>query len=164
MFVLILVFYFFFFKQKTAYEMRISDWSSDVCSSDLPHLQFLRLAVLLVEDGEGCDPLGHRRDLPGRGARRIGRPGCWSRRWTWSRWGRGFRRGGTPSQKPNPSWRRQTAASPHCVAGSPGSADGAASIGVPAVPPAAPSVALTPPFPFLPIPPDRLIKYPIMLS
>src|SRR3546814_351310 len=33
---------FFFFKQKTAYEMRISDWSSDVCSSDLldPQLQF----------------------------------------------------------------------------------------------------------------------------
>src|SRR3546814_5768447 len=30
-----LVFCFFFFKQKTAYEMRISDWSSDVCSSDL---------------------------------------------------------------------------------------------------------------------------------
>src|SRR3546814_1028172 len=30
-------FFFFFFKQKTAYEMRISDWSSDVCSSDLPH-------------------------------------------------------------------------------------------------------------------------------
>src|SRR3546814_4086445 len=29
-------FVFFFFKQKTAYEMRISDWSSDVCSSDLP--------------------------------------------------------------------------------------------------------------------------------
>src|SRR3546814_7887611 len=28
-------FVFFFFKQKTAYEMRISDWSSDVCSSDL---------------------------------------------------------------------------------------------------------------------------------
>src|SRR3546814_20783856 len=27
---------FFFFTQKTAYEMRISDWSSDVCSSDLP--------------------------------------------------------------------------------------------------------------------------------
>src|SRR3546814_3237396 len=27
----------FFFKQKTAYEMRISDWSSDVCSSDLKH-------------------------------------------------------------------------------------------------------------------------------
>src|SRR3546814_13886069 len=30
-----LVMLFFFFKQKTAYEMRISDWSSDVCSSDL---------------------------------------------------------------------------------------------------------------------------------
>src|SRR3546814_5335934 len=28
---------FFLFKQKTAYEMRISDWSSDVCSSDLHH-------------------------------------------------------------------------------------------------------------------------------
>src|SRR3546814_3700101 len=31
--------FFFFFKQKTAYEMRISDWSSDVCSSDLPDQQ-----------------------------------------------------------------------------------------------------------------------------
>src|SRR3546814_18083350 len=30
-----MVYLFFFFKQKTAYEMRISDWSSDVCSSDL---------------------------------------------------------------------------------------------------------------------------------
>src|SRR3546814_9025821 len=32
---LCLCFLFFFFKQKTAYELRISDWSSDVCSSDL---------------------------------------------------------------------------------------------------------------------------------
>src|SRR5881628_4035510 len=31
----ILVIFFFFFKQKTAYEMSVSDWSSDVCSSDL---------------------------------------------------------------------------------------------------------------------------------
>src|SRR3546814_2036514 len=31
-------FCFFFFKQKTAYEMRISDWSSDVCSSDLERI------------------------------------------------------------------------------------------------------------------------------
>src|SRR3546814_3132439 len=31
----VFVLVFFFFKQKTAYEMRISDWSSDVCSSDL---------------------------------------------------------------------------------------------------------------------------------
>src|SRR3546814_17898539 len=34
---------FFFFKQKTAYEMRISDWSSDVCSSDLLIHDFLRV-------------------------------------------------------------------------------------------------------------------------
>src|SRR3546814_6624606 len=33
---------FFFFKQKTAYEMRISDWSSDVCSSDLYVQQRMR--------------------------------------------------------------------------------------------------------------------------
>src|SRR3546814_2441959 len=32
---LIVLIFIFFFKQKTAYEMRISDWSSDVCSSDL---------------------------------------------------------------------------------------------------------------------------------
>src|SRR3546814_1310625 len=32
---MLLFLFFFFFKQKTAYEMRISDWSSDVCSSDL---------------------------------------------------------------------------------------------------------------------------------
>src|SRR3546814_8895656 len=36
MFLVLVFIYFFFFKQKTAYEMRISDWSSDVCSSDLP--------------------------------------------------------------------------------------------------------------------------------
>src|SRR3546814_3037494 len=47
--------WFFFFKQKTAYEMRISDWSSDVCSSDLhlpvqigstnpPHVHLMALA------------------------------------------------------------------------------------------------------------------------
>src|SRR3546814_14212861 len=34
-YVYLVLFLFFFFKQKTAYEMRISDWSSDVCSSDL---------------------------------------------------------------------------------------------------------------------------------
>src|SRR3546814_1944449 len=32
---------FFFFKQKTAYEMRISDWSSDVCSSDLFNTRYI---------------------------------------------------------------------------------------------------------------------------
>src|SRR3546814_14593043 len=40
---------FFFFKQKTAYEMRISDWSSDVCSSDL--LDALGKALLTERDG-----------------------------------------------------------------------------------------------------------------
>src|SRR3546814_11514374 len=41
LFLLVVLIYVFFFKQKTAYEMRISDWSSDVCSSDLyDNLQF----------------------------------------------------------------------------------------------------------------------------
>src|SRR3546814_4947161 len=38
---------FFFFKQKTAYEMRISDWSSDVCSSDLVEDMALGRVLLL---------------------------------------------------------------------------------------------------------------------
>src|SRR3546814_9489432 len=41
----------FFFKQKTAYEMRISDWSSDVCSSDLLDLQLRRRGVRTVVIG-----------------------------------------------------------------------------------------------------------------
>src|SRR3546814_4787624 len=58
----------FFFKQETAYEMRISDWSSDVCSSDL--------ALQLGEESGGMDHVGrlvalatqwHRRQI-----RRIG--------------------------------------------------------------------------------------------
>src|SRR3546814_6705926 len=45
---------FFFFKQKTAYEMRISDWSSDVCSSDLflqagKEFHHVRCAVLVAD-------------------------------------------------------------------------------------------------------------------
>src|SRR3546814_3026693 len=46
-------FLFFFFKQKTAYEMRISDWSSDVCSSDLTTIGFCNtrsLAELIFQD------------------------------------------------------------------------------------------------------------------
>src|SRR3546814_20377018 len=45
----IILLYFFFFKQKTAYEVRISDWSSDVCSSDLQKRGqvFHRAAALL---------------------------------------------------------------------------------------------------------------------
>src|SRR3546814_5171757 len=45
---------FFFFKQKTAYEMRISDWSSDVCSSDLP----LNI-VMIVEESLGAQYVGN---------------------------------------------------------------------------------------------------------
>src|SRR3546814_9726434 len=43
----------FFFKQKTAYEMRISDWSSDVCSSDLPYLEPAPLAALFLGISSG---------------------------------------------------------------------------------------------------------------
>src|SRR3546814_2608913 len=44
---------FFFFKQKTAYEMRISDWSSDVCSSDLLRVGLLGVARLGQQSREG---------------------------------------------------------------------------------------------------------------
>src|SRR3546814_17738068 len=49
---------FFFFKQKTAYEMRISDWSSDVCSSDL-------IAYVLPEDDFDRALCAHHRDFGG---------------------------------------------------------------------------------------------------
>src|SRR3546814_9238872 len=49
---------FFFFKQKTAYEVRISDWSSDVCSSDLR--------------GDGADEVA---DMPGNERRCCARSG-----------------------------------------------------------------------------------------
>src|SRR3546814_3860653 len=39
---------FFFFKQKTAYEMRISDWSSDVCSSDLRSRPLYRTFIVAL--------------------------------------------------------------------------------------------------------------------
>src|SRR3546814_5711694 len=41
--------FFFFFKQKTAYEMRISDWSSDVCSSDLDLVNLENIGSLKVD-------------------------------------------------------------------------------------------------------------------
>src|SRR3546814_3192726 len=62
--------FFFFFKQKTAYEMRISDWSSDVCSSDLARQARSRIARLLVAHGwvpsaasEVADRLVRKRDF-----------------------------------------------------------------------------------------------------
>src|SRR3546814_5348205 len=58
----------FFFKQKTAYEMRISDWSSDVCSSDLPvAANVMRMQVRVVELAPGllryAQPPGFREDI-----------------------------------------------------------------------------------------------------
>src|SRR3546814_4593486 len=44
---------FFFFKQKTAYEMRISDWSSDVCSSDLAYDRFRNRVMFPIRDTRG---------------------------------------------------------------------------------------------------------------
>src|SRR3546814_1240085 len=49
----------FFFKQKTAYEMRISDWSSDVCSSDLPAIRhhLMRMSGIMVRERVSYDYL-----------------------------------------------------------------------------------------------------------
>src|SRR3546814_11931867 len=52
---MMLVSYIFFYKQKTAYEMRISDWSSDVCSSDLDPQE----GVLVWPDLHACGGGGH---------------------------------------------------------------------------------------------------------
>src|SRR3546814_8536049 len=41
---------FFCFKQKTAYDMRISDWSSDVCSSDLVEAEAALLGALMIDN------------------------------------------------------------------------------------------------------------------
>src|SRR3546814_2642589 len=51
--------YVFFFKQKTAYEMRISDWSSDVCSSDLHRMMLTPRsshALRLISADLSCQP------------------------------------------------------------------------------------------------------------
>src|SRR3546814_15368232 len=49
---------FFFFKQKTAYEMRISDWSSDVCSSDLRSRSRRSLVELGMADSSAGQEFG----------------------------------------------------------------------------------------------------------
>src|SRR3546814_6014854 len=61
--VVVVGFFCFFFKQKTAYEMRISDWSSDVCSSDLPYQGHGRRHELGYCSGRdrGSDPRLRRR-------------------------------------------------------------------------------------------------------
>src|SRR3546814_1679381 len=54
---------FFFFKQKTAYEMRISDWSSDVCSSDLYGLANKRVTLSTAGMVPMIDKLGELSDV-----------------------------------------------------------------------------------------------------
>src|SRR3546814_8489780 len=57
-----MLYFFFFFKQKTAYEMRISDWSSDVCSSDLPpgsRARPARAGSSVPHGLRGAPPLAH---------------------------------------------------------------------------------------------------------
>src|SRR3546814_9516390 len=78
----------FFLKQKTAYEMRISDWSSDVCSSDLGRRSpgrsampkgsktTARIAPLYVRSVEYCAPFPEHRVKAGR---RLGAPATPSR-------------------------------------------------------------------------------------
>src|SRR3546814_8995022 len=58
---LLVVVLLFFVKQKTAYDMRISDWSSDVCSSDLARRRLLMLAAgIAAGSGElAVDPRSH---------------------------------------------------------------------------------------------------------
>src|SRR3546814_6419207 len=88
--------WFFFFKQKTAYEMRISDWSSDVCSSDLDpdgagsrdtravrQLQALRRPESDPGGAEGRRLLRPARAGPGPDANgpELGRDACRERVW-----------------------------------------------------------------------------------
>src|SRR3546814_3697971 len=74
--------FFFFFKQKTAYEMRISDWSSDVCSSDLVLIIAAHLRHRLVDPGVvervgdrvvplGPDALAEHHRHPARGRKQL---------------------------------------------------------------------------------------------
>src|SRR3546814_10907868 len=77
-YVVVVVMCFCFFKQKTAYEMRISDWSSDVCSSDLAG----RAAAAA---GSGADDAGADDEGPGRSEeRRVGKECVSTCRSRWS--------------------------------------------------------------------------------
>src|SRR3546814_5749249 len=67
-------FFIFFFKQKTAYEMRISDWSSDVCSSDLVNLKAVDVSIIKIYENNIPQFL-QQNDLQGNyGLRRVARP------------------------------------------------------------------------------------------
>src|SRR3546814_4222220 len=66
------IFCFFFFKQKTAYEMRISDWSSDVCSSDLQgRVRFVRSASKAAARRRAEPALSHRQRPDDRRQRQV---------------------------------------------------------------------------------------------
>src|SRR3546814_2760012 len=70
-------FIFFFFKQKTAYEMRISDWSSDVCSSDrkIRHVHALLLCAARSAGPSLADRVSHAAGgREGRAGGVVGRP------------------------------------------------------------------------------------------
>src|SRR3546814_10645196 len=82
-------YFFFFFKQKTAYEMLISDWSSDVCSSDLGFAMQEVEAGRNIAYGQVMQGVGHQVPDPqahdtqyqhlinqGAKARKIGRASC----------------------------------------------------------------------------------------
>src|SRR3546814_7946526 len=73
-FVFVNFFFLFFFKQKTAYEMRISDWSSDVCSSDLGGDR--RVAAVHREDILGQIVGADRQEIGLSGEQEIGRASC----------------------------------------------------------------------------------------
>src|SRR3546814_3769470 len=71
---------FFFFKQKTAYELRISDWSSDVCSSDLSQRRGVggHIGPALIDDADHAQRHAHAAQHQPVGALRpeIGRASC----------------------------------------------------------------------------------------
>src|SRR3546814_2903935 len=85
----LLVRFFFFFKQKTAYEMRISDWSSDVCSSDLVLVEDAQHHALAAARGQGghahVECLGAHRQRDARSEeRRVGKECVSTCRSRWS--------------------------------------------------------------------------------
>src|SRR3546814_6309164 len=87
----------FFFKQKTAYEVRISDWSSDVCSSDLSDIGIGRIAhAALREKHQGTRqrrrspggrlPNGRSEEPDDRRSRRLQAPAGFPQRYHRGRW------------------------------------------------------------------------------
>src|SRR3546814_1866255 len=71
---------FFFFKQKTAYEMRISDWSSDVCSSDLSSAQPIVQLLWLMWASTSRSPVRVGADVGEYLGERVGSQRCYDHR------------------------------------------------------------------------------------